>query len=122
MGLLGVAPAARADAILFDGSHHEMAGNADWVVDADAFDLNLPAFPCTGSTNESRPQRFPTPAQAGVTGVTPETYWTGAVSSWGIELAKAGHTVESLPEGGRITFGDMTNAQDPNVPLRTDKA
>lgn len=106
------ATAARADAILFDASHREMAGNADWVVDADAFDLNLPAFPCTGSTNESRPQRFPTPAQAGVTGTTPETFWTGAISSWGIELVKAGHTVESLPDGGRITFGDLTNAQD----------
>src|SRR5262249_47412889 len=47
--------------ILFDATKHEMAGNADWVADADAFDLNLPAFPCTGSTNESNPSRFPTP-------------------------------------------------------------
>ena len=45
--LLAASSAARADAILFDGSHHEMAGNADWIADADTFDLVLQAFPCT---------------------------------------------------------------------------
>jgi hypothetical protein len=102
----------RAASILFDGSKHEMAGNADWVVDADAWDLNMPAYPCTGSTNESRPARFPTPSQSGITSSTPETFWTGAVSSWAVDLVKAGHTIETLPDGGRITFGDGTNPQD----------
>ena len=55
--------AARAANVLFDATKHEMAGNADWVIDADAFTLSLPAYPCTGSTNESNPQRIPTPPQ-----------------------------------------------------------
>lgn len=98
--------------ILFDASHHEMAGNADWVVDADAWNLNMQAYPCSGTTNEANPGRYPTPDQSGITASTPETFWTGGISSWGIELAKAGHTIETLPDGGRITYGDNTNAQD----------
>src|SRR5262245_59085107 len=89
-----------------------MAGNADWIIDADAWNNNLPAFPCSGSTNESAPQRFPTPPQAGITPTTPETYFTGAVSAWAVDLVKAGHTVESLPAGAAITFGDGGNPQD----------
>ena len=79
---------------LFDATKAETAGNADWVLDADA-----------------SPQRFPTPAQSNVTATTTESFWRGALSSWGIALAKLGHTVETLPSGTAITYGG-TGAQD----------
>ncbi|MFM7807827.1 MAG: hypothetical protein ACKPEA_07825, partial [Planctomycetota bacterium] len=34
------------------------------------------------------------------------------LSSWGVALVKRGFTVETLPIGGRITYGDSTNTQD----------
>ncbi len=89
-------PSARAATFLFDASHAETAGNADWVIDEDG----------------SNPQRIPTPAQENVTANTAETYWTGGISAWGIAMVKRGHRVETLPVSGRITFGDGTNAQD----------
>ena len=79
---------------LFDATKAETAGNADWVLDAD-----------------SSPQRFPTPAQSNVTASTTESFWRGALSSWGIALAKLGHTVETLPSGTAITYGG-TGVQD----------
>ena len=85
-----------AKKFLFDATKAETAGNADWVIDEDG----------------SVPQRIPTPAQSGVTAATPETYWTGAISSWGIALVKLGHTVETLPSTGSITFGNAGNPQD----------
>jgi hypothetical protein len=109
--LLIAAPAA-ASSVLFDATKHEMGGNADWVIDADLWDQSMPAYPCTGTTNESRPGRFPTPPQSGITPASPETFWTGGISSWAVELVKAGHTVESLPPLGLITYGDGTNPQD----------
>lgn len=81
---------------LFDASQGETAGNADWVIDQD----------------NSVPQRIPTPLQSTVTAATAVTYWTGALSSWGIALAKKGHTVETLPSTGLITYGSTTNTQD----------
>ena len=81
---------------LFDASQGETAGNADWVIDED----------------NSTPQRIPTPLQSTITSGTAETYWTGALSSWGIALAKKGHTVETLPSSGSITYGNTSNAQD----------
>jgi len=81
---------------LFDASQAETAGNADWVIDED----------------NSNPQRIPTPLQSTVSSTTSVTYWTGALSSWGIALAKKGHTVETLPTTGLITYGVTTNAQD----------
>jgi len=93
----GPARAQQAIKILFDATKAETAGNADWVIDADV----------AGS-----PQRLPTPAQSNVGASTPETYWTGALSSWGIALAKRGYQVETLPSSGRITYNDATNAQD----------
>jgi hypothetical protein len=81
---------------LFDASQAETAGNADWVIDED----------------NSNPQRIPTPLQSTVTATTAVTYWTGALSSWGIALVKKGHTVETLPTTGLITYGVTTNAQD----------
>ena len=85
---------------LFDATKAETAGNADWVIDED------------GSGTSYTPQRLPTPGQSTVTSTTPETYWTGALSSWGIALAKLGHTVETLPSGVSITFGNASNPQD----------
>ncbi|WP_143310555.1 hydrolase [Chitinophaga vietnamensis] len=87
---------AKGKRFLFDATKAETAGNADWVIDED----------------NNIPQRFPTPAQSMVTASTPETYWTGALSSWGIALVKGGHTVETLPAGGAITYGNASNPQD----------
>ena len=81
---------------LFDAAHAETAGNADWVIDED----------------NSTPQRIPTPAQSGITASTPETFWTGAISSWGIALVKGGNSVETLPSGTSITWGNASNPQD----------
>jgi hypothetical protein len=81
---------------LFDNTKAETAGNADWVIDED----------------NSIPQRIPTPLQNTITASTTETYWTGAISAWGIALAKQGHTVETLPSTGTITYGNAANPQD----------
>lgn len=81
---------------LFDAKHAQTAGNADWVIDED----NL------------IPQRTPTPAQSTITSATPENYWTGSLSSWGISLVKLGTNVETLPSTGSITYGNTTNVQD----------
>ena len=80
---------------LFDATKAETAGNADWVIDEDS----------------SNPQRIPTPAQTNITATTVENYWTGALSSWEIALAKLGHTLQTLPVGTAITYGG-TGAQD----------
>ncbi len=83
--------------ILFDATKAQTAGNADWVIDADV---------------ANSPQRLPTPGQSTITASTPEGFWTGAISSWGIALAKRGYQVETLPGSGRISYGDASNAQD----------
>jgi hypothetical protein len=80
---------------LFDATKAETAGNADWIIDQDA-----------------SPQQIPTPLQATITATTAEAYWTGALSSWGIALVKAGQTVETLPTSGAITYGNTSNPQD----------
>jgi hypothetical protein len=85
-----------AKKFLFDNTKAQTAGNADWVIDQD----------------NGTPQRIPTPLQNTVTASTGETYWTGGISAWGIALAKQGHTVETLPASGSITYGSTTNAQD----------
>lgn len=81
---------------LFDASHGELAGNADWVLDVD---------------NGAVP-RYPTPAASGITSSTSETYWTAALSSWGVALVKLGNSVENLPSGTAITYGNTSNPQD----------
>ena len=108
---------AQAARFLFDATKAEMAGSADWVIDADSHNLNVTSGNGSGrvmSSNsyESNPQRFPNPLQGGVTSSTAETYWQGALSSWAVDLVQAGHQVETLPYNGKITFGDSTNAQD----------
>jgi Secretion system C-terminal sorting domain len=99
--------------ILFDASKAESAGNADWVIDADVYNLGFSSGPAIfGNGSESNPQRFATPAQSGITSSTPETYWTGALSSWAIDCVKQGYQVESLPYNGQITYGNSSNLQD----------
>lgn len=85
-----------AKRFLFDATKAETAGNADWVIDED----------------NNKPQQVPTPAQSTITSSTAETYWTGALSSWGIALVKAGDYVETLPSTGSITYGNASNPQD----------
>ena len=92
----GTVVVSGAKKFLFDNTKAETAGNADWVIDED----------------NSKPQRIPTPAQSTITSSTAETYWTGALSSWGIALVKAGDYVETLPTSGAITYGNASNAQD----------
>ena len=99
--------------ILFDASKAETAGNADWVIDADAFNLGYSTGPAVLSGgNEANPQRKPTPSQINITASTLETYWTGGISAWGIDCVKKGYQVETLPYNGFITYGDASNAQD----------
>ncbi|OJT18971.1 hypothetical protein BO221_36220 [Archangium sp. Cb G35] len=97
IGLMEPASAWAQTKVLFEAMHAQTAGNADWVLDEDS----------CGTA-----QRYPTPAQSGITATTPETYWGGAYSSFGVALVKKGFSVESLPTGGRITYGDTSNAQD----------
>src|SRR5258706_1004219 len=99
--------------ILFDASSAETAGSADWVIDADQHNIGYPSGPAVvGSGNESNAQTIPNPAQAGITVSTTENYWTGGLSSWGIDLVQYGYMVESLPYNGQITYGNVANTQD----------
>jgi len=99
--------------ILFDATKAETAGNADWVIDSDLFNIGFGNGPASvGSGNESNPQRIPSPAQSGITGNTPETFWKGSLSSWGVDCVKKGYTVETLPYNVPITYGSNSNVQD----------
>jgi hypothetical protein len=99
--------------ILFDATKAETAGNADWVIDSDLFNLGFGTGPAVvGGGNESNPQRFPTPLQSTITASTAETYWTGGLSNWAIDCVKRGYSVETLPYNGLITYGNTSNAQD----------
>ena len=126
MALLSLTVSGHAQ-VLFDATKAEMAGNADWVIDADAHDLRVGSSDGSGtrgsgsSYTQSDPQRVPTPALGGITSTTKETYWQGALSAWAVTLAKNGQTViETLPvfttttgtTRSRITYQDSTNAQD----------
>jgi hypothetical protein len=100
--------------VLFDATKAEMAGSADWVIDADTRNVGTGTGGAmtVGAGSDSNPARFPNPAQSGITAATAETYWSGALSSWGVAAVKQGMAVETLPIGGRITFNDSTNVQD----------
>ena len=100
--------------ILFDATKAEMAGNADWVIDADQTNVKFGpnAYTVSGSGFQSNPQITPTPAQSGISSTTAETYWTGALSSWAVDCVNKGYVVTTLPYNGHITYGDVTNAQD----------
>jgi len=112
--LLGAVTANAQVKILFDATKAEMAGNADWVIDYDQTNLGVGSSGCylTSSGHQSNPQQIPTPAQSTVTSGTAETYWSGALSSWGIDCVNRGYTVETLPWNGQITYGSTSNAQD----------
>jgi hypothetical protein len=99
--------------VLFDATKAETAGNADWVIDADLNNLGWNTGPAVlNGGSDSNPQRIPTPPQSGITAATPETYWKGGLSYWGIDCARQNYTVETLPYNGQITFGNGSNAQD----------
>ncbi|WP_333770159.1 choice-of-anchor J domain-containing protein [Streptomyces sp. IBSBF 2435] len=87
------APAAAAAAthrVLFDNTKAETAGNADWII----------------STSQPDPLGQDSTPNA-------ETDWTGALSSWGVALQKAGgYSLNTLPSGRTITYGNSSNAQD----------
>ncbi len=82
---------------LFDATKAENAGNADWIVSENA---------------SGTPLKFPNPAISTVTANTPENYWQGALSAWGIALVKQGHSIETIVSGGSITYGNTSNTQD----------
>lgn len=100
--------------VLFDARKAESAGNADWVIDADQYNLNYNSNGTvnTSGGNEANAQRIPTPAQSGITASTSETYWDGGLSYWAVDCVKKGYTVETLPYNGSITYGNAGNAQD----------
>jgi hypothetical protein len=77
---------------LFDNTKNETAGNADWIIDTQ--------------------QPIPSPAQSGITPLTPETYWLGAISAWGVDLVKLGFTVHTLTSSYGITYGNVGNPYD----------
>jgi len=98
--------------ILFDASKAQMAGSADWVIDADLHNIYSGNGPMSIGGTESNPQKIPTPAQSGITATTPETYWNGGLSHWAVDCVNQGYTVETLPYNGQITYGLVSNAQD----------
>ncbi len=75
---------------LFDNAHGEQAGNADWVIDDQ--------------------QPTPSPNETGIDRRTDGEYWTGAISTWGVELVKQGFTVSTNDRV--LTFGDRGNPLD----------
>ncbi len=103
---------AQQKKVLFDATKSETASNADWIIDADSWNLGYDnGSPYIGG-NEANAQRYPTPSQDDITQSTAETYWTGALSAWGVELVKAGYYVETLPYDAQITYNDPSNPQD----------
>lgn len=103
--------------ILFDATKAEMAGNADWIIDADLNNIgtSTSGSMITGTSSfytESNPSNLPTPAQSGISSGTSETYWTGALSAWAVDCAKRNYSVESLPYNDSITYGNMAHTRD----------
>lgn len=77
------AHAATTHRILFDNAHAETAGNADWII----------------STSQPDPLGQDSTPSA-------ETDWTGALSSWGVALQKAGgYSQKTLPSGSSLSYG-----------------
>lgn len=98
---------------LFDAKSAESAGNADWVIDADSYNLGWSTGPAVlGGGNEANAQKTPNPVQSGITASTSEGYWKGGISAWAVELVQLGYYVETLPYNGLITYGNSSNTQD----------
>ena len=55
-------------------------------------------------------QPTPIPTQSLIVPSTPRTYWTGAISSWGVDLVKRGFTVTT--NTAAFTYGNATNPLD----------
>ncbi len=98
--------------VLFDATKAETANNADWIIDADKWNLGYNNGNAYQGGKEANAQRYPTPDQSNITSSTSETYWTGALSAWGVELVQAGYHVETLPYDSQISYGDASNTQD----------
>ncbi|HVP38627.1 MAG TPA: Ig-like domain-containing protein, partial [Candidatus Saccharimonadales bacterium] len=77
---------------LFDYTKNETAGQADWIIDT-----HMPT---------------PSPAQSGITPGTPESYWLGGISAWGVTMVKRGYTVATLTSSYGITYGNSSNPYD----------
>ncbi|ARP73586.1 hydrolase [Streptomyces pluripotens] len=81
------ARAATTHRILFDNAHAETAGNADWII----------------STSQPDPLGEDASPSA-------ETDWTGALSSWGVALQKAGdYSLKTLPPGSSLSYGGSSS-------------
>ncbi|MCC6726250.1 MAG: T9SS type A sorting domain-containing protein [Saprospiraceae bacterium] len=111
MALLA-APIAQAQKVLFDATKAQTAGNADWLPDADVFNLCYNPNASVGCGNEANANGIPTPAQSGITSNTGESYWKGALSAYAVDIVKKGYIVESLPYNGQITFNNGNNPKD----------
>lgn len=110
--LLGFALNAQQVKILFDATKAETANNADWIIDADAHNLGWNPNASLNGGTESNAQQIPLPAQSNIISGTVETFWSGALSSWGIDCVKRGYAVETLPYNGSITYNNSSNTQD----------
>lgn len=114
--LISITTKAQNTKILFDATKAEMAGSADWIIDADTHNIFFSSsthLPYAGTgTGQSNPQRIPTPTQSGITSSTIETYWDGALSALAVDCVKQGYTVETLPFLSQITYGNSANVQD----------
>lgn len=67
--------------VLFDSAHRQVAGNAFWIVDADA-PSPVPASPTSAAS------------------------WSGAISAWGFGLFSSGrYAITQLPSGSTLNFG-----------------
>ncbi|MFF0793363.1 hydrolase [Streptomyces spiralis] len=81
------AHAATTHRVLFDNAHAETAGNADWII----------------STSQPDPLGQDSSPSA-------ETDWTGALSSWGVALQKAGgYSLKTLPSGSSLSYGGSSS-------------
>ncbi len=98
--------------ILFDATKAETAGNADWIIDADAFNLGYNNGTATIGGNDANAQATATPLQTNITSSTAETFWKGGLSYWAIDCVKKGYQVETLPYNGVISYGNVSNPQD----------
>ena len=117
----GSAPAA-GQRVLFDASHGQTAGQAEWIVDSDSSELRWPTFRCQpDSRRHPSGQRFPTPAQETLGPGSAETEWTGGLSAWAMDLAMDAldpardrdWVIEQYPwDAPPFTFGDPNNLQD----------
>ncbi len=97
--------------ILFDATKAETASNADWIIDADNFNLGYNPNAYVGG-REANAQRVPTPAQSEINSTTTQNFWKGALSAWAVDAVKQGYYVETLPYDGKISYNDTSNPQD----------